>query len=96
MNSRKGKMWGVLVVQLEDETYSYLGTVSGKLPENIKYDSLISSVFDVSIGDYFFNRGMTELTKIGDEIKNTNCPTETDALQQERKQKSIALQQRLF
>ena len=51
-------MWGVLVVQLEDKTYGYLGTVSGKLPENIKCDSLISSVFDVSIGDYFINRGV--------------------------------------
>ncbi|HUH73725.1 MAG TPA: hypothetical protein VLZ75_04900 [Chitinophagales bacterium] len=95
-NNRKGKMWGVLVVQLDDETYGYLGTVSGKLPENIECDFLIPSVFDVSTGDYFINKGMTELTEIGNEIKNTNCPIETNSLQQERKQKSIALQQRLF
>ena len=33
---QRGKMFGILVVQKTDNTYCYLGTVSGKLPENAK------------------------------------------------------------
>ena len=32
--TQRGKMFGILVVKKQDNTYSYLGTVSGKLPKN--------------------------------------------------------------
>jgi tRNA pseudouridine32 synthase/23S rRNA pseudouridine746 synthase len=92
----KGKMFGILVVQKEDNTYCYLGTFSGKLPQNAKCNKFIPSIFDDSVGDFFINKGMTELSEIGSQIKNTNSPSEIISLKEKSKQKSIALQQRLF
>ncbi|MBL4594274.1 MAG: pseudouridylate synthase [Flavobacteriales bacterium] len=93
---QKGKMFGILVVQKEDNAYGYLGTVSGKLPENATCNKFIPSIFDDSVGDFFINKGMTELTEISRQIKNTNNPSEIVFLKEKRKRKSIALQQRLF
>ncbi len=93
---QKGKMFGVLVVQQKDNTYSYLGTVSGKLPGNAKCNKFVPSVFDDSTDDFFINKKMTELTEIGRDIKNTNHPPEIISLKEKRKQKSIVLQQWLF
>ncbi len=93
---QKGKMFGILVVQKEDNTYCYLGTSSGKLPGNAKCYKFIPSIFDDSVGDFFINKGMTELSEIGSQIKNTNSTSEIISLKEKSKQKSIALQQRLF
>jgi tRNA pseudouridine32 synthase / 23S rRNA pseudouridine746 synthase len=92
----KGKMFGVLVVETSQNSYSYLGTVSGKLPNNAKCNQFIPSVFDESIGDYFINKGMTELTEIGTIIKNTTDQVEITLLKEKRTQKSKGLQKRLF
>ena len=89
-------MFGVLVIQKENGTYGYLGTVSGKLPENAKCNQFIPSIFDDSIGDFFLNKGMTALSEISRQIKNTNKPSEIILLKEKSKQKSIALQQRIF
>lgn len=93
---QKGKMFGVLVVQLEDNGYVFLAAVSGKLPANAQCIHLVPSVFDVSTGDYFINRGMTGLSEILYDIKNTSDQTEISLLKEKSKTKSIALQQRLF
>ncbi len=93
---QKGKMFGILVVQKEDDTYSYLGTVSGKLQGNTICERFVPSVFDDSTDDYFINRGMKELTEIGNQIKETRNPSEIRLLTEKRKQKSFALQQQLF
>ena len=93
---KKGKMFGVLVVQKADKTYGYLGTVSGKLLENTKCDNFVPSIFDDTSGDFFINKGMTELSDIGSQIKIADCPSEISSLKEKRKLKSIALQQRLF
>jgi tRNA pseudouridine32 synthase/23S rRNA pseudouridine746 synthase len=94
--TKKGKMFGVLVVQKKDETYGFLAAVSGKLPNNVKCDKLIPSIFNDSADDFFINRGMTELTEIGEEIKKSACQLEIDALKKSRKEKSIKLQEQLF
>jgi tRNA pseudouridine32 synthase/23S rRNA pseudouridine746 synthase len=93
---QKGKMFGILVVQKTDNSYAYLGTVSGKLYGNISCDRFIPSVFDDSVDDFFINRGMTELTQIGNNIKQSINKVEINELISFRKQKSFALQQRLF
>ncbi len=93
---QKGKMFGILVIQKEDYTYGYLGTYSGKFPKNIKGHKFDPSVFDDSVGDFFINKGMTELSEIGSQIKNSDSPSEITSLIETRKQKSISLQQRLF
>tara|TARA_B100000809_G_scaffold257341_1_gene298762 strand:+ start:11386 stop:12150 length:765 start_codon:yes stop_codon:yes gene_type:complete len=92
----KGKMFGVLVVESVENSYSFLGTVSGKLPNNAKCDEFIPSVFDESTGDFFINKGMTELTEIGTLIKNTTNEAEITFLKDKRTHKSKGLQKRLF
>lgn len=94
--AEKGKMFGVLVVQKKDNTYCYIGTVSGKLPRNIVCNRFIPSPFDDSVGNYFIHKGMKALTELGHQIKNTNSLSEINVLKERRKQKSIGLQQRLF
>lgn len=93
---QKGKMFGILVVQKEDNTYGYLGTVSGKLQGNTICDKFVPSVFDDSTDDFFINKGMKELTEIGSQIKEASNPSEISSLTEKRKQKSFALQQQLF
>jgi len=92
----KGKMFGVLVVKLKDGSFSYIGTVSGKLLGDVVLEKLVPSVFNVSTGDYFINKGMTELTEIGTEIKRTDDAHKVEQLTETRRNKSIALQRRLF
>jgi len=93
---QKGKMFGVLVVQKEDHSFGYLGTISGKLPRNETCSKFIPSVFDESTDDFFINSGMKELTEIGKEIKKSTVQSEINELTETRKLKSFALQQRLF
>jgi len=92
---RNGKMFGVLVIQKEDKTYGYLGTVSGDM-SSATCDKFVPSVFDISVDDYFIDRGMSKLTEMGKLIKASNNPVEIKLLKEKRKQKSIALQQQLF
>ncbi len=93
---QKGKMFGVLVVQKLDDTYGYIGTNSGKLPGNATCDKFIPSLFDASIDDFFFDKGMTELTEICNQVNTSTNPIEIGLLKEKRKQKSIGLQKRLF
>lgn len=93
---QKGKMFGILVVQQEDDAYRYLGTVSGKLARNTTCKQFVPSIFDDSVGDFFMDKGMTELAEIGRQIRNTHHPSEIISLKEKSKRKSIALQQRLF
>lgn len=95
-NLQKGKMFGILVVKKEDDSYAYLGTISGKLAGTTTCDKFIPSIFDDTLDDFFFTKGMTELTVIGEKIKNTKQQSEISELTEYRKLKSFALQQRLF
>lgn len=94
--TQKGKMFGVLVVQKEDNSYAYLGTISGKIPGNASCGKFIPSVFDTSTGDFFLTKGMTELTEINKEINKATSHSEINSLTEDRRKKSFALQQRLF
>ncbi len=93
---QKGKMFGILVIQKQDNTYGYLGTISGKLPGSTTCNKFVPSVFDDSTDDFFINRGMTELTEIGNEIKKSTNQSQIIELTERRKLKSFAIQQQLF
>lgn len=95
-HTQRGKMFGVLVVEKENHSYGYLGTISGKLPKNDTCEHFTPSVFDDSIDDYYINRGMAELTKIGQQINEAHKPSDVNILKEKRKQKSVALQEWLF
>lgn len=92
----KGKMFGILVVQLKNGTYAYLATISGKLSGNITCQKFIPSVFDEATDDFFINKGMTALTEIGRRIKMSNNASEIEKLNKKRKLKSLVLQEWLF
>ena len=89
-------MFGVLVVKKQDNTYGYIGTVSGKLPKNAICEKIIPSVFDKSVDDFFINKGMVRLSELGNKIKQSNSHSEIIFLKEERKQKSVSLQTKLF
>ena len=95
-STQRGKMFGILVVKKQDHTYCYIGTSSGKLPENAKCDKFIPSIFDESTDDFFINKGMIGLSEISNKIKRANHPSEIILLKEKRKQKSVALQKQLF
>ena len=95
-STQRGKMFGILVVKKQDHTYCYIGTGSGKLPENAKCDKFIPSIFDESTDDFFINKGMIGLSEISNQIKKANHPSEIILLKEKRKQKSVALQKQLF
>ncbi len=94
--TEKGKMFGILVVQRKDNSYGYLGTISGKIPNNYDCKEFIPSVFDASLNDFFFDKGMIELAELSGQIKNCTNDTEINWLKIKRKQKSILLQKWLF
>lgn len=93
---RNGKMFGVLVIQKQDNTYGYLGTASGDMSNSATCERFVPSVFDVSVDNYFIDRGMSELTEMGTQIRASSNTNEIIRLKEKRKQKSIALQQQLF
>lgn len=93
---QKGKMFGVLVVQNDEDNYCYIGTVSGTLGRNTICENFIPSVFDDSVDDFFINKGMTALTELSNTINQSTSKAEVAALIEQRKQKSFALQQQLF
>jgi tRNA pseudouridine32 synthase/23S rRNA pseudouridine746 synthase len=95
-STHKGKMFGVLVVQKADNSFGYLGAVSGKIPEKATSGKFVPSIFNDSTDDFFINRGMSELTEIGNLMKESNNQSEINSLVGKRKRKSLMLQHKLF
>jgi tRNA pseudouridine32 synthase/23S rRNA pseudouridine746 synthase len=96
----KGKMFGVLVVENQAKEIGYLSAFSGKLDGNTYKTLFVPSLFDTSVEDYFLDKGMTELTEIGNKIEQLkskeNSQKEIDRLKELRKNKSTTLQQKIF
>jgi tRNA pseudouridine32 synthase/23S rRNA pseudouridine746 synthase len=94
--SRKGKMFGVLVVRKKDDTVGYIGAVSGKSDGKITCDKLVHSAFDDAADQSFIDDGMKALAEMGEVINAVEDPEKLRDLKKRRKQKSVALQQQLF
>lgn len=96
----KGKMFGVLVVENEQKKIGYISTFSGKLDGDNFKTKFVPSLFDTSVEDYFLEKGMSELTvlcKKIDQLKlDGNNSKKIDELKTIRKNKSFALQQKIF
>lgn len=97
-----GKMFGVLVVQTSANEIGYLAAFSGKLAGSNHHQKFVPPVFDLLTENSFLNIGMQELTVLNAEIKSleaqdlkTNEP-QIIQLKVERKQHSIALQNKIF
>ncbi len=98
----KGKMFGVLVVKNSNNEIGYLSTFSGKLDDEPHPSQFVPSLFNIATNDYFITKGMTELAHMGSEIKRMHeenpvlFTLEIQHLKNERKLKSVLLQQQLF
>jgi tRNA pseudouridine32 synthase/23S rRNA pseudouridine746 synthase len=98
----KGKMFGILVVKTANDELGYLSTFSGAFTDNPHPKIFVPSLFDISINDHFLSKGMTELTELGNQIKELEVSNEPgnlrkiDPLKEQRKNKSIHLQNELF
>lgn len=95
-SNRPGKMFGILVVQQIDDSFGFIGAMSGNLPENKTADKCIPSIFDEATEDYFFNKEMKEITVITNKIKQANSPILIKALHKTRSNKSKEVQRKLF
>ncbi|MFK7776082.1 MAG: pseudouridine synthase [Saprospiraceae bacterium] len=64
-----GKMFGVLVVQNEQNEIGYLSAFSGKLGDTSHHPKFVPPIFDAWAEDNFLNIGMNELNELNLEIK---------------------------
>jgi len=92
----KGKMFGILVVRNKAGELGYLQTFSGTLKTEFEKHSFVPSIFDDSTDDFYINRGMRELTLIGNQIKELDNQEEISRLKLLRAKKSTLLQKWLF
>lgn len=63
-----GKMFGILVVQNQENELGYLAAYSGKLAESNYISFFVPPVFDTLKEDGFYKIGEQELNKLNDEI----------------------------
>jgi tRNA pseudouridine32 synthase / 23S rRNA pseudouridine746 synthase len=97
-----GKMFGVLVVETQQNEVGYLAAFSGKLAGGFHHPEFVPPVFDSLTPGSFLNMGMTALTSINQEIKSLQSIGTVESLEQIkglqklRKANSIALQGKLF
>ena len=96
-----GKMFGVLVVRNERNEVGYLAAFSGKLAGGNLHSRFVPPVFDGLTENSFLNIGMLELNAINIEIAKLESfiqinSDEIDFLKSERREHSIALQNKLF
>ncbi|RUA28082.1 MAG: RNA pseudouridine synthase, partial [Bacteroidetes bacterium] len=68
-NEAIGKMFGVLVVQNQQNEIGYLAAFSGKLAESNHHSKFVPPVFDILTDDVFFNKGMAELNLLNNQLK---------------------------
>jgi len=95
-HTQRGKMFGVLVIQQQNCEYGFLGAMSGKLPRASKGLKYVPSIFDDATDDYFINRGMTAITELSREIRDSEDSKQVERLKALRKQKSLTVQRQLF
>ena len=97
-----GKMFGVLVVQNQNNEVGYLAAFSGKLAGGNQHDKFVPPVFDLLDENSFLNTGMQELSSMNKEIdslieeKDSANHQKISALKAKRKAHSIALQNKIF
>ena len=98
----KGKMFGVLVVQNEQNEMGYLAAFSGKIADDPHPPIFVPSVFDMDTNDHFITKGLSAITSISQQINDLKEKQEPDfeakisRLKNHRKATSINLQESLF
>ena len=99
---QQGKMFGVLIVRHPEGSIGYLAAFSGNLAGSNHHEFFVPPVYDLLDPNGYFKQEeahISSLNVILNEVKDLNTSTNEDditALKEERKQRSIALQQWIF
>ena len=95
---QQGKMFGVLVVKAPTGEVGYLAAFSGNLAGSNHHDYFVPPVYDLLNPDGYFKEEEARISAINVMLNHTNDnnPKTIEALKEERKQRSIALQQWIF
>ena len=95
---QQGKMFGVLVVKAPTGEVGYLAAFSGNLAGSNHHDYFVPPVYDLLNPDGYFKEEEARISAINVMLNHTNDNNQEiiEALKEERKQRSIALQQWIF
>ena len=95
---QQGKMFGVLVVKTSTGEVGYLAAFSGNLAGSNHHDYFVPPVYDLLNPDGYFKEEEARISAINVMLNHTNDNNQEiiEALKEERKQRSIALQQWIF
>ena len=95
---QQGKMFGVLVVKNQTGEVGYLAAFSGNLAGSNHHDYFVPPVYDLLNPDGYFKEEEARISAINVMLNHTNDNNQEiiEALKEERKQRSIALQQWIF
>jgi tRNA pseudouridine32 synthase/23S rRNA pseudouridine746 synthase len=91
-----GKMFGVLVVRTKEGELGYLAAFSGKLAGGNYHAKFVPPIFDGMEEGGFLNAGMTQLSRINEEISKQDDDEEIRLLKILRKNHSFSLQHKIF
>lgn len=90
-----GKMFGVLVVQNQQNEIGYLAAFSGKLAGGNQHRLFVPPVFDMLTENSFLNQGMQELTRINEEIRALESGNERERERENEKEKENEREERI-
>ena len=95
---QQGKMFGVLVVKTPTGEVGYLAAFSGNLAGSNHHDYFVPPVYDLLNPDGYFKEEEARISAINVMLNHTNDNNQEiiEALKEERKQRSFALQQWIF
>lgn len=94
---RQGKMFGVLIVRHPEGAIGYLAAFSGNLAGSNHHTFFVPPVYDLLNPEGYFKEEEARISAINSEINSLNPDNPTAiALKEERKNRSIALQQWIF
>ena len=95
---QQGKMFGVLVVKTPTGEIGFLAAFSGNLAGSNHHDYFVPPVYDLLNPDGYFKEEEARISAINVMLNHTNNNNQEiiEALKEERKQRSIALQQWIF
>ena len=95
---KQGKMFGVLVVKTPTGEVGYLAAFSGNLAGSNHHDYFVPPVYDLLNPDGYFKEEEARISAINVMLNHTNDNKQKniETLKEERKQRSIALQQWIF
>lgn len=84
-----GKMFGVLVVQNQQNEIGYLSAFSGKLAESNHHSRFVPPVFDILTENGFFIKGMAKLNLLNSQLKTLEKDENYNNLKEQLKTKSL-------